>query len=103
LADERRAQRKQPTSPGKNSIKGEDMQEGGDRGKGPNTTGTQPKGRVRTAPDKPGNKQVKGGATKGAAKSKHAAKKAAGVKTSLTRKAGPKKITARTTSRSGDK
>ena len=80
-----------------------DMQEGGDRGKAPNVTGTQSKGRVRDYPEKPGNKQVKGGAGKGAAKSKHAAKKAAGVKTGVTRKAGPKKTAARTASRSGDK
>lgn len=79
------------------------MQEGGDRGKGPNKTGTQPKGRTRGTPDNPGSKEVKGGAGKGAAKSTHAAKKAAGVKTSETRKAGPKKVAAGTTSRSGDK
>ena len=79
------------------------MQEGGDRGKGPNKTGTQPKGRIREAPDKPGNKDVKGGAGRRAAKATHAAKKAAGVRTSETRKAGPKKTAARTTSRSGDK
>jgi hypothetical protein len=40
---------------------------------------------------------------KGAAKSKHAAQKAAGVKTSETRKAGPKKIAAGTTSRVSEK
>jgi hypothetical protein len=79
------------------------MQEGGDRGKGPNKTGTQPTGRIRNSPDKPGNQEVKGGAGKGAAKATHAAKKAAGVKTSQTRKAGPKKIAAGTTSKSGDK
>ncbi|MEN3331526.1 MAG: hypothetical protein V7641_891 [Blastocatellia bacterium] len=79
------------------------MQEGGDQGKGPNQTGTQPKGRVRKSPDKPGNKDVKSGAGKGAAKAKHAAKKAAGVRTSQTRKAGPKKIAAGTTTKSGDK
>ena len=79
------------------------MQEGGDRGKGPNVTGTQPKGRVRENPGTPGNKQVKSGAGKGTAKTKHAAKKAAGVKTSETRKAGPKKISARTTAKSSAK
>jgi hypothetical protein len=79
------------------------MQEGGDRGKAPNVTGTQPKGRTTASPEKPGDKQLKGGAGKGAAKTKHAAKKAAGAKTSATRKAGPKKVTARTTSRSGEK
>jgi hypothetical protein len=79
------------------------MQEGGDRGKGPNQTGTQPKGRIKESPDKPGNQDVKSGAGKGAAKAKHAAKKASGLKTSETRKAGPKKIAAGTTSRSADK
>jgi hypothetical protein len=79
------------------------MQEGGDRGKSPNKTGTQPKGRVRESPDKPGNKDVKSGPGKGAAKAKHAATKATGVRTSETRKAGPKKIAEGTTSRSADK
>jgi hypothetical protein len=79
------------------------MQEGGDRGKSPNKTGTQPKGRVKKSPEKPGNKDVKSGAGKGAAKSSHAAKKARGVRTSETRKAGPKKVAPRTTSKSGDK
>jgi len=79
------------------------MQEGGDRGKGPNKPGTQPKGRVRETPDKPGNKDVKGGAGRGAAKATHAAKKAAGVRTSQTRQASPKKVAARTTSKSGEK
>jgi hypothetical protein len=79
------------------------MSEGGDRGKSPNKTGTQPKGRVRENPEKPGSKEVKGGEGKGAAKSVHAAKKASGAKTSETRKAGPKKIAAGTTTKSGDK
>ena len=79
------------------------MQEGGDRGKGPNKTGTQPKGRVRETPDRPGDKDVKGGAGRGAAKATHAARKASGAKTSETRKAGPKKIAAGTTTKSGDK
>jgi hypothetical protein len=79
------------------------MSEGGDRGKAPNKTGTQPKGRARQKPTKPGLKKIKSGAGRGAAKSKHAAKRAAGVRTSETRKAGPKKIQAKTTTRSGDK
>jgi hypothetical protein len=79
------------------------MQEGGDRGKSPNKTGTQPKGRISESLDKPGNKDVKSGVGKGADKAKHAAKKASGVKTNETRKAGPKKIAAGTTSRSADK
>ena len=79
------------------------MGEGGDRGKAPNKTGTQPKGRVREAPETPGTRAVKGGPGRGAAGSKHTAEKAAGVATSETRKAGPKKVPARTTTRSGDK
>jgi hypothetical protein len=79
------------------------MAEGGDRGKSPNKTGTQPKGRVKESPTKPGNQAVKSGAGRSAAKSKHAASKAQGAATSETRKAGPKKIAARTTSKSGDK
>jgi hypothetical protein len=79
------------------------MSEGGDRGKAPNTTGTQPKGRTRETPGVAGNKDVKGGPGRGPAKSVHAAEKAAGVKTSETRKAGPRKLPARTTTRSGDK
>ncbi|MFL6277378.1 MAG: hypothetical protein ACJ74G_19510 [Blastocatellia bacterium] len=79
------------------------MAEGGDRGKGPNKTGTQPKGRIKASPTKPGNQAVKSGAGRSAAKSKHAATKASGAATHETRKAGPKKIAARTTSKSGDK
>jgi hypothetical protein len=79
------------------------MQEGGDRGKGPNRTGTQPKGKLSQSPDKPGNELVKAGAGKGAQKAKHAEDLASGVKTSETRKAGPKKIAAGTTTKSGDK
>ena len=78
-------------------------QEGGDRGKSPNKTGTQPGGRIRETADKPGSRQVKGGAGKGASKTVHAAKKARGVRTSVTRKAGPASIAAGTTTRSGDK
>lgn len=79
------------------------MQQDGDRGKAPNKTGTQPKGRTRKSPDKPGDKDVKSGVGKGAQGATHAAKKAMGLNTSKTRKAGPKKIAARTTSKSGDK
>jgi hypothetical protein len=80
------------------------MAQGGDRGKSPNETGTLPKRRVvRDAPlPKPGRKAVKGGPRRGAT-GKHAAAKASGAKTSETRKAGPKKIRPRTTTRSGDK
>ena len=58
------------------------MSEGGDRGKAPNKTGTQPKGRDRATPETPGDADVKGGPGRGAKGSKHAAAEAAGVKTS---------------------
>lgn len=77
--------------------------EGGAGGKAPNKAGTQPTGRIRQKPGKPGRKKIKGGAGLSAAKSKYATKRSAGVRTSETRKAGPKKIPARTTTRSGDK
>ena len=79
------------------------MQEGGDRGKRPNKTGTQPKGKTRNSPDKPGAKDLKSGVGRSARKSVHAATKAMGSGTSETRKAGPKKIAPSTTSKSGDK
>jgi hypothetical protein len=79
------------------------MAQGGDRGKSPNKTGTQPATRRVDAPaGKPGRKDVKGGAGKGA-RGKHAAKAARGQKTSATRKAGPRKTRRGTTTRSGDK
>lgn len=52
--------------------------QGGDRGKGPNVTGTLPRKRVDAPATKPGRKDVKGGA-------------------------GPKKMRRGTTTRSGDK
>jgi hypothetical protein len=79
------------------------MQQGGDRGKAPNETGTQPKKRVDPSPEKPGRKDVKGGAGAGAGHPKHAAQRASGQKTSETRKAGPKKTRRGTTTRSADK
>jgi hypothetical protein len=79
------------------------MQEGGDRGKSPNQTGTRPKGRERQSPGTPGNQAVKSAQGLGAAGSKHEAERSAGARTSETRKAGPKKTPARTTTRSGDK
>jgi hypothetical protein len=75
----------------------------GDRGKAPNKTGTQPRKRVDAPAEKPGRKSVKSGAGRGAGHPKHAATRSAGLKTSETRKAGPKKTRARTTTRSGDK
>ncbi len=77
--------------------------QGGDRGKAPNTTGTQPRKRVDAPAAKPGRKSVKGGAGKAPGRGKHAADAAAGARTSQTRKAGPKKTPRGTTTRSGDK
>ena len=79
------------------------MRQGGDRGKSPNTTGTLPKKRVDAPAAKPGRKAVKSGAGRGAGHPKHAATRASGLKTTETRKAGPKKTRARTTTRSADK
>jgi len=63
------------------------MGQGGDRGKGPNETGTRPAGRKRTA-NPPSEKAGKTGEGQGSAKSGAA---------------GPKKVPARTTRKSGDK
>jgi hypothetical protein len=80
------------------------MRQGGDRGKGTRKTGTLPKKRVIDAPaGKPGRKDVKGGPGRGAGQPKHAATRAQGLKTTQTRKAGPKKTQPRTTTRSADK
>jgi len=74
------------------------------KGKKNNVTGTLPKkGRGDAPGPKPGRKDVKGGPGRGAGRGKHAAQDAAGAKTSVTRKAGPKKTPRGTTSRSGDK
>ena len=76
----------------------------GDRGKSPKTTGTQPKPRKADAPGpKPGRKLVKSSAGRSAGRGKHSAQRSRGLKTGETRKAGPKKIRPRTTTRSGDK
>ena len=48
----------------------------GDRGKAPNTTGTQPRKRVDAPADKRGRKSVKCGAGRGAKHPKHAAHRA---------------------------
>ena len=79
------------------------MNQGGDRGKAPNTTGTLPKKRREAVAAKPGPKSVKGGPKRGAAGSKHAARRAQCGRTSQTRKAGPRKTPKGTTTRSGDK
>ena len=66
-----------------------------------NVTGTQPKKRVDAPAPEPGRRSVKAGAGRDTGHPKHAAKRSRGQKT--TRKAGPKKTAARTTTRSGDK
>ena len=73
------------------------------RGKRKNTTGTQPRKRVDAPAEKPGRKAVKSGSGRGAGHPKHAATRARGLKTSETRKAGPKKIRRGTTTRSADR
>jgi hypothetical protein len=60
------------------------MQEGGDRGKAPNKTGTQTKRNARQKPDAFERRGIRSGAGRA-------------------RKAGPKKVAARTKTRSGDK
>jgi hypothetical protein len=73
------------------------------KGKKKNTTGTRPKAKRVDAPGpKPGRRAVKSG-PRGNVGPKHAAAKASGARTSATRKAGPRKTRARTTTRSGDK
>jgi hypothetical protein len=73
------------------------------KGKKNNVTATQPKKRAGGPGPTPGLKNVKGGPGRGAGHGKHAAQGAAGAKTSVTRKAGPKKTPRGTTSRSGNK
>jgi hypothetical protein len=74
------------------------------KGKKNNVTGTLPKKRQADAPGpKPGQQDVKAGSGRGAGRGKHAAQDAAGAKTSVTRKAGPKKTPRGTTSRSGER
>jgi hypothetical protein len=74
------------------------------KGKKNNVTGTQPKNRQADAPGpKPDRQDLKEGRGRGAGRGKHAAQDAAGAKTSLTRKAGPRKTPRGTTTRSGEK
>jgi hypothetical protein len=63
------------------------MGQGGDRGKGPNKTGTQPTG-GKKSPSRGSKKPGKGGEGQGSAKS---------------RAAGPRRVAADTTKRSRDK
>ncbi len=64
------------------------MQQGGDRGKSPNVTGTQPKPRLKESLNQAGERAAKRGARQGTGK---VAQK------------GPRKIAARTTKKSRDK
>jgi hypothetical protein len=82
--------------------KGDDK--GGDKGKSPNVTGTQPKGHESREANSPGAEAVyEGPAGRGAVGSKRAADVAKGARTTEPRKGGPRKTPARTTTRSGDK
>ena len=74
----------------------------GGRGAGP-SAGTPPKKRTASPAAAHGTRSVKGGPGKGAGRGKHAAAKSQSVRTSATRKAGPKKTARKTTTRSGDK
>jgi hypothetical protein len=68
-----------------------------------NATGTLPRKRVDAPAPKPGRKDLKAGAGRGSGHPKHAAKRSQGLKTSETRKAGPRKTARGTTTRTGDK
>jgi hypothetical protein len=73
------------------------------KGKKKNTYGTQPRKKAVDAPGpKPGRRSVKAGPG-GRTGPKHAATRSEGVRTRVTRKAGPKKTRRGTTTRSGDK
>jgi hypothetical protein len=79
------------------------MQNREDRDAVPGKRGTPPKRKVDPSPERPGRKDLKGAAGRGSGQPKHAATRANGLKTSETRKAGPRKIARGTTSRSADK
>ena len=64
------------------------MNQGEDRGKGPNVTGTQPKPIVKKSPNQAGERAVKRGARQGTGK---------------VTQAGPKKVAARATKKSRDR
>ena len=64
------------------------MQQGGDRGKSPNVTGTQPKPKLKKSPNQAGERAAKRGARHG---------------TGNVSQKGPKKTAARTTKKSRDK
>lgn len=64
------------------------MNQGGDRGKGPNVTGTQPKPDIKKSPNQAGERATKRGARQGTGK---------------VTQAGPKKVAARSTRKSRDR
>ncbi|HJS24260.1 MAG TPA: hypothetical protein VJ751_07900 [Pyrinomonadaceae bacterium] len=64
------------------------MAQGGDRGKSPNVTGTQPKPKIKKSPNQAGERAVQRGARQG---------------TGRVMQAGPKKVAARSTKRSRDR
>ena len=64
------------------------MNQGGDRGKSPNVTGTQPKPKIKKSPNQAGELAVKRGARQGTGK---------------VAQAGPKKTAARSTKKSRDR
>jgi hypothetical protein len=64
------------------------MAQGGDRGKSPNVTGTQPKPKIKDSPNQAGERAVKRGARQGTGK---------------VLQAGPKKTAPRATKKSRDK
>jgi hypothetical protein len=64
------------------------MNQGGDRGKSPNVTGTTPKPDVKKSPNQAGARAVKRGARQGTGK---------------VTQAGPKKVAARSTKKSRDR
>lgn len=64
------------------------MAQGGDRGKRPNVTGTQPKPKIKKSPNQAAERAVKRGARQGTGK---------------VMQAGPKKVAARSTKRSRDR
>jgi hypothetical protein len=64
------------------------MAQGGDRGKSPNVTGTQPKPKIRKSPNQAGERAAERGARQGTGK---------------VAQAGPRKVAARSTKRSRDR
>ncbi len=64
------------------------MNQGGDRGKSPNVTGTQPKSDIKKSPNQAGERATKRGARQGTGK---------------VAQSGPKKVAPRSTKKSRDR